>query len=264
MAHGTRISGVNKDVTAGFTRINGVNKKVKKGLTLVNGVQKDINFLSGEPVGNLAVGASVYTHVDGVVKEFIVVHQGIPSGLYDDSCDGAWLLMKDIYESRQWNSSDSNSYKESSIHTYLNGTFLNLFDVGVKAQIKTAKIPYYNGKGGSGSVSSGSGGLSAQIFLLSACEVGFDTQDNIPVDGAALSYFTGAGDNNSNRIAYMGGNATQWHLRSPNKNASSYVWFASSIGSLGLFGYPTGRKGIRPALILPQDAVVNENFQIIT
>lgn len=44
MAHGTRISGVNKAVTTGFTRIDGVSRKVKKGLTLINGVQKDINF----------------------------------------------------------------------------------------------------------------------------------------------------------------------------------------------------------------------------
>lgn len=44
MAHGTRIGGVNKGVTAGFTRINGVNKKVKKGLTMVSGVQKNIEF----------------------------------------------------------------------------------------------------------------------------------------------------------------------------------------------------------------------------
>lgn len=51
MAHGTRISGVNKDVTAGFTRINGVNKKVKKGLTLVGGVQKEIAFSNLPPIG---------------------------------------------------------------------------------------------------------------------------------------------------------------------------------------------------------------------
>lgn len=44
MAHGTRISGTNKAVTAGFTRISGVNKKIAKGLTLVDGVQKDIRF----------------------------------------------------------------------------------------------------------------------------------------------------------------------------------------------------------------------------
>ena len=50
MAHGTRIGGVQKNVTAGFTRINGVNKKVKKGLTLVGGVQKDINFGGGTVV----------------------------------------------------------------------------------------------------------------------------------------------------------------------------------------------------------------------
>ena len=49
-----------------------------------------------------AVGSTVKLKVNGTAKEFIVVHQGKPSSLYDNSCDGTWLLMKDIYENRQW------------------------------------------------------------------------------------------------------------------------------------------------------------------
>jgi hypothetical protein len=44
MAHGTRFSGINKAVVAGFTRISGVNKKITKGLAMVNGVKMDITF----------------------------------------------------------------------------------------------------------------------------------------------------------------------------------------------------------------------------
>jgi hypothetical protein len=50
-------------------------------------------------VSNIEVGSSVYLNVDGVKTEFLVVHQGNPnSSIYDASCDGTWLLMKNIYE----------------------------------------------------------------------------------------------------------------------------------------------------------------------
>lgn len=58
----------------------------------------------GEPLvlaSSLAVGSSVYCNVNGTKTEFIIVHQSKPSSLYDDSCNGTWLLMKDIYEDRQ-------------------------------------------------------------------------------------------------------------------------------------------------------------------
>lgn len=61
-----------------------------------------------------AVGSVVKLNVNGAAKEFLVVHQGKPSSLYDDSCNGTWLLMKDIYENRAWHSSNSNSYKAST------------------------------------------------------------------------------------------------------------------------------------------------------
>ena len=48
-------------------------------------------------LGAKAVGSIVKIKVNGAAKDFIIVHQGKPSSVYDDSCNGTWLLMKDIY-----------------------------------------------------------------------------------------------------------------------------------------------------------------------
>lgn len=211
-----------------------------------------------------AVGSTVKLNVNGAAKEFIVVHQGKPSSLYDDSCNGTWLLMKDIYEKRQWHSSNSNSYKASTIHTYLNGTFLNLFDADIKAQIKTVKIPYVNGTGSS-AVASGSSGLSAQIFLLSGYEVGWtqSTSSYFPIDGACLSYFSGTATTDSKRIGYLDGTATYWWLRSPGTNGTGGACFVLTNGYYG-DDYCSGSYGIRPALVLPSTLLVSDDGSVQT
>ena len=118
-------------------------------------------------LGELSVGSSVYLNVNGAKTEFLVVHQGLPSSDYDNSCDGTWLMMEALYESRVWHSSLSNSYSASSTHSYLNSTFFNLLDSDINSAVKTVKLPYINGTGSAGSVASGSSGLSANVFLLS-------------------------------------------------------------------------------------------------
>ena len=211
-----------------------------------------------------AVGSTVKLNVNGAAKEFIVVHQGKPSSLYDDSCNGTWLLMKDIYESRQWHSSNSNSYKASTIHTYLNGTFLNLFDADIKAQIKTVKIPYVNGTGSS-AVASGSSGLSAQIFLLSGYEVGWTQSTNryFPIDGACLSYFSGTSATDSKRIAYLNGTAANWWLRSPYTNGTNRAWHVYTNGNYRYYSCSLS-FGIRPALVLPSTLLVSDDGSVQT
>ena len=209
-------------------------------------------------IGTVAVGKTITLNVSGTPKEFIVVHQGKPSSLYDDSCNGTWLLMKDIYENRAWHSSNSNSYKASTIHSYLNGTFLGLLDSNTQKAVKQVKIPYVNGTGGS-AVASGANGLPAKIFLLSGYEVGWTTSDNqnFPQDGAKLSYFesgTGTSANNK-RIANLNGSAAYWWLRSPLTDGASYVWRVSSSGDYGGLNASVS-YGIRPALILPSTFAV--------
>lgn len=124
-------------------------------------------------LGAKAVGSIVKIKVNGASKDFIVVQQGNPNtSTYDSSCAGTWLLMKDIYTTSTFG--NNNSYKDSSIHTYLNGTFYNLIDSDIRAAIKQVKIPYLNGTGGGdGSLATGANGLSTKVFLLSGYEVGW-------------------------------------------------------------------------------------------
>ena len=95
-------------------------------------------------LGSKAVGSIVKIGVNGSMREFIVVHQGLPSSMYDASCNGTWMLMKDIYNLSVWNSVESGNYSSSVVHDYINNTLLNLIDSNIKSQIKQIKIPYYD------------------------------------------------------------------------------------------------------------------------
>ena len=212
---------------------------------------------TGPVYGDLAVGDITQLNVDGVATDFIVVHQGNPSSsLYDESCEGTWLLMKDIYETRQWHTAYNNSYAESTIHSYLNSTFLALFDVAVQNTAKQVKIPYLNGQGRSGTVSSGSNGLSTTLFLLSGYEVGYDAEVSqyFPADGAKLDYFEIGNAIGSaarvKRIANLSGSPSLWWLRSPNTYYDTYAWFVDGDGNCGGYRCP-GSSGVRPCLIMP-------------
>ena len=221
-------------------------------------------------LGTKAVGSTVKLNVNGTARDFLIVHQGKPSSIYDNSCDGTWLLMKDCYESRQWHSSNNNDYENSTIDSYLNSTFLNLFDANIRNAIKQVKIPYRKGAGYSTTVTSGASGLSVKIFLLSGYEVGWTTSDSsyFPADGAKLAYFlSGNGSSaQSKRVANLNGSATLWWLRSP------YCY--SYYGSTSAFGvrsdgdwsrsYCSNSYGIRPALILPSSLLVSDDGSIST
>ncbi len=216
-------------------------------------------------LGAKAVGSIVKIKVNGAAKDFIIVHQGKPSSVYDDSCNGTWLLMKDIYTTYTFG--NNNSYKDSSIHTYLNGTFYNLIDSDIRAAIKQVKIPYLNGTGGGdGSLATGANGLSTKVFLLSGYEVGWTTSDdrNFPKDGTRLAYFGSGSGGNSKRVAYNGSSAAMWWLRSPHTDNYGSVWAVNPEGS-----YDAGRWNyyscdVRPALILPSTLLVSDDGTVST
>ena len=213
-----------------------------------------------------AVGSIVKLKVDGTLRDFIVVHQGKPSSLYDASCDGTWLLLKDCLEQKRWHSANTNDYKNSEIHSYLNNTWLNKLDANIRAQVKQVKLPYVNGTANS-AVASGANGLSCKIFLLSGYEVGFTQSDNsyFPVDGARLAYFeNGTGTSALNkRIANYNGSATYWWLRSPGTNYTDYAWLVFTSGSCN-YDYCTNTYGIRPALVLPSSLLVSDDGSVST
>ena len=208
---------------------------------------------------DMPVGSTVKMNIGGAPKEFIIVNQGVPSDMYDASCDGTWLVIKDIYSKIKW---DENSsivyYYQSSIHSYLNSEFLNLFDGDIKQAIKQVKIPFQNSRG----VSAGADGLNCKIFLLSGSEVGFTDADRAELisEGTKLSYF----ESDSSRISHLEGAPSPWWLRSKIivSNIEDMIFYVNPNGRLTYRPYRF-EDGVRPALIFPSNHGVNDNGEVV-
>lgn len=256
MAHKTLVNGTSYEISGGKTLVNGTAYSISGGKTLVGGTAYGIGF--GQYIGDLAVGSSVYVKRAGVSIEFIVIHQGLPdANLYDASCDGTWLLMKNIFSTSQiWDSTD-NDYANSDVKKMLDSEYIYY---NVHASIKQVKLPYHKGTGSGGSVSSGANGLSARLFLLSARETGGGQYDTAPMDGALLDCFKGS---STNLKAYYNGVLTNWYLRSPSTANATTIW--QMYSALGILQGNTCSvaSGLRYAFILPKNMMYDENFNVI-
>lgn len=239
------IGSVSKVTESGYANIGGVWKPITEAYTNIGGVWNAAWEAGEKPIGEFGVGSSVYMNVNGVSTEFIVIHQGLPSTAYDSSCNGTWLLMKDNYGTRKFGS--SNSYGSSDIHSYLNSTFINLFDSSVKNVIKRVNIPYTNGSGTSGSVVTGSNGLSAKIFLLSYTETGFSGDTDANIEGVCLSAFKG----NAKPAA-----SGRFWLRTPSNANTTKAFIA--FGDVSASGDVTVSvtAGVRPACVIDSSTIV--------
>lgn len=219
---------------------------------------------SGKHLGDYAAGDIVQLRENGSPEDYLVVHQGLPASIYDESCDGTWLLRKNIAENRAWDSSDVNDYDNSEIDAYLNGDWITRYDSKVQSAINQVKIPYRAGSGYGKTVTSGANGMSTKIFLLSATEVSFNMSYMPTNEGAELSYFAGCADDgdDSKRIAKHDGANANWWLRSPCCNSNGGSWCALFVFREGNWGYlecSYSSYGIRPALILPFNTLVDKN-----
>ena len=197
------------------------------------------------------VGSTVTLKVNGADAEFLVVHQGNPDpDVYDPSCEGTWLLMKNVYSQRPWGS--ASCYADAPVHTWLNSTFLELLDSGIRPAVKTVRLPYAEGS----TVHTGAEGVSAQIFLLSMREMGTPAaqKTGLADEGALLDYFT---DGDGGDDPLRASSARYW-TRSPYTGGGGNVW--SVAGESGICSYRAGSSsyGVRPALILPQAMPVED------
>lgn len=256
--HKALINGTAYDAKSGKCLINGTGYAIKKGRTRIDGTGYDIALQSGTPLSEIPVGNTVKIAVNGTMRDWVVVNQGIPSGsaLYDDSCNGTWLLMKDIYENRQWNNENVNEFKDSSVLTYLNNDFVELVDASIRGAIQQVMLPAYSGN----KVLS----LSCKMFLLSAYELGWTNRDSsyIPHDGDCLDYFNQTYTKDSKRIAYLNNVARGWWTRSAD-TGTKYAVFAVD-GDGGYYSVQaTGTLGVRPAMILPFDTPVADDGAVL-
>ena len=238
------------------------------GKVIMSGIVPTLKApVTGVLASSLAVGSTVKLMEGGTAVEYLVVNQGIPSNssLYDSSCDGTGLLRKDIHSERQWAYSNDNVYTRSAINTWLNGDFFNTLGSAEQAAVKQVKIPYCTG-GGDTTINSGANGLSVKAFLLGVYEVGWTTSDYslFNVDGAKLEYFisgTGTAADNK-RTAKLNGRDQQWMTRTPVGDGNGAEFVVTSSGR-----YDTGLSktsdGVRPALVLPSNALFDETTLIL-
>lgn len=213
-------------------------------------------------LGSLAVGSIVKLNVDGVATNFIVVHQGLPSSVYDSSCNGTWLMAVKCPNYQDYWSTSNNSYASSIPHSWFNTTYLASFDIDIQKAIKSVKIPYTNGAGNVGSVATGANGLSAKIFLPSLAELDL-TNTGANVEGATLAYFEGAA--NSKRVAGAGSyTAINYFTRTPSNANNTNAYAISTTGSASSINIVSKNKRyFRPTLIMPYNLTVDDSGMVI-
>ena len=206
-------------------------------------------------LGTKAVGSTIKLNLNGSPREFLIMHQGNPSTrMYDASCNGTWVRMKEAYENRKWDSSNSD-YANSDVDAWLNGTFLNMLDPDIREQgVKQVKIPYRPGSGTGTNVNTGANGLSCKAFLLSIREMGLSPAYS-PNDGVTLAYYSGGGT----KVINLNGSPARAWSRSPNLNLNgSFVCTVEADGDANLWYYYNS-CAVAPALILDSELSVSDD-----
>lgn len=259
----TQIDGTLYSISGGKTQIGGTAYSIGGGKTQIGGTTYTIGF--GTPMNSLPVGSSVYTNVGEVRTEFIIVQKGLPSSKYDGSCNGVWLLMKSCVSNSM--AYGSQNYNESSVATYLNGTFFNSIEANVRNKIVQAKIPYLYVDGSNTTLRSGASGFPAKTFLLSAIEVGFTGSQvgngNLE-DGAKLDYFQSgtASEAKNLRLCYLLGSEVPYWTRTISNLTTNNIVCVDGYGWNAELSY-TRTRYVRPCFIMPLTSMVDNNMNIV-
>lgn len=240
----------------------GDRSSLTQTVTVVDRYTASLSYLT--PLGELAVGSSVYVNVNGTPSECIVVQQGLPSDIYDSSCDGTWLWMRQCRTQGYWQSSSAyvHGFDTSAIMRYCKTTLIGQMDSYVQSVVKTVCIPYRPESGSD--VRTGSSGYSTKAFPLSATEFGCTTFDNQLVgnEGVRLAYFSADTAGNALRIATVNGNAVQHWTRTPYSHSTASSHCVSTAGALTT-GAVSDQYYYSPAFILPPTVYVTDDRQIV-
>ena len=202
-------------------------------------------------LGNLAVGSIVKLNENGVPAEYLIVHQGNPDG-YNSSCDGTWLLRKDVsLYPIKWDESNCYYYHKSYIDRVLVNTYLHKFDDRIIESLLPAKLP---------DISTSQVPEGRKIFLLSEIEIVENPLVN--AGGTTLSYFKRA--ELSKKVAYFDGSAVSWWTRTYEGIRSSAVQIDEAGNSNNYNSYWSENAGLRPAVILSSSLFVSDDGFVIT
>ena len=205
--------------------------------------------IAGTPLAQLTEGTIIKINENGTPVEFYLAKHS-----YEPDLNGAGrelLVRKDVYDQRQWNSSNANAYANCVLRSWLNSNYKNLFSSAVQALTGTTTY-YYTPGNGSWSVTT----RSDAVFSLSGTELN-GSHRNCNVEGTALPIWS------TLRLAYnsSGDRSFQW-TRSPVKSNTSSAWAFDTIPGFGGFGVNT-EIGSRPCFTLPSIARVDTGLNLI-
>lgn len=241
MAHKTLISGTAYSVTGGRELIGGTGYGCKAGKTLIGGTAFTVPFSNGIPLSTVTPGAILMLNESGSPVPFYIAKHDYESGL--NGAGRTLVVRKDCYDERTFGK--SNVYKDSTMDSWLNGTYLTRFDSTLQAAIATTKF-YYTDLGYDFVLAT----LQRAMFLLSEAEYGFS--NSVKAEGSELPIAE------TLRIAYYNGSAVAHWTRS-RSYGSSVVPTVDRTGSANSNNYGTYNIYSRPAFTLPGDLAVTAN-----
>ena len=212
------------------------------------------------PISDIEVGSSVYCKVNGVRTEFLIVQKGNPdTSIYDSSCDGVWLLAKDLSDKSIYYDRCYTYEARTDLWKYLNNTLRPKLNIG--NIIKEAKVPCYDGNHQDHTTQ-----ILSPIFPLSVTEMGVQNQYGA-TEGKKLDYFvyeyTDEAQSKAKRIAYVSGtsNADTYWTRTTNYRYS-YQYCIATNGDISNRS-ANDSLYVRPCFIVPSDTKVDASGNIL-
>ena len=244
------INGAVHKLTSLYTGISGAVTPMEEMWAGQNGANTKI-FSSGTAIGDLPVGTVVPVQETAGTANYLIVQQGLPSSIYDSSCNGTWLWRVGITGLTTYGFNGYvNNFNASILKSSTNSWYYNISDP-IKSSIKLVKIPYssYN------NVTTGASGAEVYAFPLAAIELGFTLVGNMTAkeDGSRLQYFA-THTENSFRIQHYNSSPYIYWTRSMVSYYDGSSYAAAYVSTNGSAGWnnvgPPNNFGIAPTIIV--------------
>lgn len=197
---------------------------------------------SETPLSEFAEGTLIKIAENGTPVEFYVAKHDYESGL--NGAGRTLVVRKDVYDQRQWHSSNVNAWASCTMRSWLNSTYKALLDSDIQQLMGMTTYDYTLGNGDT-VVSP----RSDAVFLLSLTELG-QSHTDANTEGSALPIA------NTLKVAYLNGNATTQWTRSPSTYNIKNAWGLGYDGNIGYYSC-TYTNGSRPAFTLPADLPID-------
>lgn len=198
-------------------------------------------------LGNKSTGSIIKLKENGTLVDFYVAKHDYESGL--NGAGRTLVVRKDVYDQRQWHSSNVNAWASCTMRSWLNSTYKALLDSDIQSLMGTTTY-YYTPGNGNTTVTT----RSDAVFLLSGTELGKSTS-YLNVEGSALPIAS------TLQIAYQGGSATTQWTRSPRTDDTNNAWWLYSVGGIGDVSCAF-TSGSRPAFTLPSSLYVSDDGSV--